>query len=38
MNALNMVSLTEAISFQELGEQKAANIALESYGGYLDKV
>ena len=38
MNALNMVSLTEAISYQELGEQKAANIALDYYGGYLDKV
>lgn len=38
MNALNMVSLTEAISYQELGEQNAANIALDYYGGYLDKV
>ena len=38
MNALNMVSLTEAISYQELGEQNAANVALEYYGGYLDKV
>lgn len=38
MNALNMVSLTETISYQELGEQKAANIALDYYGGYLDKV
>ncbi len=38
MNALNMVSLTEAISYQELGEQIAANIALDYYCGYLNKM
>ena len=38
MNALNMISLTEAISYQELGEQKAANITLDYYAGYLKKV
>lgn len=38
LNALNMLSLTEALSYQELGEQKAANLTLDYYGGYLNKV
>ncbi len=38
MNALNMVSLVEALSYQELGEQKAANLTLEYYGEYLNKI
>jgi len=38
MNALNMVSLVEALSYQELGEQKVANLALDYYGDYLNKV
>lgn len=38
MNALNIVSLTEAMSFQELGEQKSANISLDYYGDYLNEV
>lgn len=38
MSALNMVSLVEALSYQELGEQKAANLALEYYVEHLNKV
>ena len=37
MNALNMVSLTEALAYQELGEQKAANLSLNYYGDFLKK-
>lgn len=36
MNALNMISLTEAIAYQELGEQTAANISLQYYSDYIN--
>lgn len=37
LNAVNMVSLTEAIAYQELGEKEAARQSLEYYSGYLEK-
>jgi hypothetical protein len=38
MNALNLVSLAETLAYQEMGEQKAANIAIQYYGNYIDKI
>ena len=38
MNALNMVSLTEALAYLELGEQKAANLSMDYYGEYLNQL
>ena len=37
MNALNLVSLAETLAYQELGEHKAANIALQYFGDYINK-
>lgn len=37
MNALNLVSLVETLAYQELGEHKAANIALQYFGDYINK-
>lgn len=37
MNALNIVSLAETLAYQELGEHKAANIALQYFGDYINK-
>ena len=37
MNALNLVSLAETLAYQELGEHKAANIALQYFGDYTNK-
>lgn len=37
MNALNLVSLAETSAYQELGEHKAANIALQYFGDYINK-
>lgn len=36
--AVNMVSLTEAIAYQELGETEAAKLSLQYYADYLQKV
>ena len=33
----NMVSMVEALAYQELGEQKAANLSLQYYGQYINK-
>ncbi len=35
--AVNMVSLTEAMAYQEMGEEKAAQISLQYYAGYIQK-
>lgn len=35
LSAVNMVSLTEAIAYQELGESAAARQSLQYYAGYL---
>lgn len=35
--AVNMVSLTEAIAYQEMGESEAAQQSLQYYAGYLQK-
>lgn len=37
MNALNLVSLAETLAYRELGEHKAANIALQYFGDYINK-
>lgn len=37
MNALNLVSLAETLAYQELGEHKAANVALQYFGDYINK-
>lgn len=37
MNALNLVSLAETLAYQELGEHKDANIALQYFGDYINK-
>lgn len=34
--ALNMVSLAEAIAYQEMSESEAARLSLEYYAGYID--
>lgn len=34
--ALNMVSLAEAMAYQEMGESQAARKSLEYYAGYID--
>jgi len=36
--ALNMVSLVEAMTYQEMGEAAAAQISLQYYGDYIHKV
>lgn len=35
--ALNMVSLTEAIAYQEMGETEAARLSLQYYAEYIQK-
>lgn len=35
--AVNMVSLSEAIAYQEIGETEAARISLQYYAGYIQK-
>lgn len=35
--AVNMVSLSEAIAYQEMGETEAARISLQYYAGYIQK-
>lgn len=35
--AVNMVSLAEAMAYQEMGESEAARKSLEYYAGYIDK-
>lgn len=35
--AVNMVSLTEAIAYQEMGESEAAQLSLQYYAGYIQK-
>lgn len=35
--AVNMVSLSEAIAYQELGETEAARVSLQYYAGYIQK-
>ena len=37
LSAVNMVSLAEAIAYQELGESAAARQSLQYYAGYLQK-
>lgn len=37
MNALNLVSLAETLAYQELGENKAANISLKYYGDFINE-
>lgn len=37
LNAINMVSLVEAMAYTELGEQQAANQSLMFYSDFLDK-
>lgn len=37
LNALNMVSLIEALAYQELGEPDAAILSLQHYGDYINK-
>lgn len=37
LNALNMVSLVEAISYQELGEEIASRVSLQYYADYVNK-
>ena len=37
LSAVNMVSLTEAMAYQELGESAAAHQSLQYYAGYLQK-
>lgn len=35
--AVNMVSLAEAMAYQEMGETEAAQVSLQYYAGYLDQ-
>ncbi|HAX84150.1 MAG TPA: hypothetical protein DCY15_06765 [Ruminococcaceae bacterium] len=37
LNAVNMVSLAEAMAYQELGESSAARQSLQYYAGYIEK-
>lgn len=37
LNAVNMVSLAEAIAYQEMGENAAARQSLEYYSNYLEQ-
>lgn len=37
LNAVNMVSLAEAMAYQEMGEPEAARESLQYYAGYLQK-
>lgn len=37
LSAVNMVSLAEAMAYQELGETAAARQSLQYYAGYLQK-
>lgn len=37
LNAVNMVSLTEALAYQEMGETEAAQVCLQYYGDYIQK-
>lgn len=37
LNAVNMVSLVEAIAYQEMGENLASKISLEYYSDYINK-
>lgn len=35
--AVNMVSLSEAVAYHEMGETEAAHLSLQYYGGYIQK-
>ena len=37
LNAVNMVSLAEAMAYQEMGESSAARQSLQYYAGYIEK-